>query len=187
MTFSSNVRQNRQGFEAFTDSKSVSRGPNAHPSPTPFAPSSPLLPQFQCSSALREARNCRGVSVTRSDCLDGQSPQVHTANSANTAGVKAVPLYARPAQVLPQHQLPHENFQVSNDNFSCIPVRAELAPPQAPQKRSFAAVPPSSAISFLNAVAMWSWKFGSSSALGSEKRKRARFVGIIGSTALTLL
>jgi hypothetical protein len=68
------------------------------------------------------------------------APQVPKGRIA--ISVNPVSLYARRSQVLPQHQLPHPNFQVSNDTFSCIPVRsapaapyvreAELAAPQVP-------------------------------------------------------
>ena len=45
-------------------------------------------------------------------------------NSDYAISVKAVSLYARPAQVLPHHQLPHANSRVRNDFYSCIPVRS---------------------------------------------------------------
>ena len=52
------------------------------------------------------------------------APQVpHEVKGRIAISVKAVLLYASHSQVLRQHQLPHGKFQVSNDTFSCIPVR----------------------------------------------------------------
>ena len=149
MSLSLNLRQNPRITDYFAHSKQVIGGACTHPSPTPFAPSSPGSLQFQGSSAVREARICRGVSATRGYSLHAQSPreaqlappQVAQVPKGRIAvSVNPVPLYTGPAQVLPQHQLPPANFQVSNDIFSCIPVRstpatwyfreAELAAPQ---------------------------------------------------------
>jgi hypothetical protein len=47
--------------------------------------------------------------------------------------VNPVSLYASLAQVVPHHKLPHGNFPVRNDTFSCIPVRLASAASQVPK------------------------------------------------------
>jgi hypothetical protein len=140
MSLSSNLRQNPRAVDSFTHSKQVIGDACAHPSPTPFAPSSPHAHRFQGSSPLRETRlphrrsreaelAAPQVPADRRELLTSfkarsasAAPQV-PASSANSDAVNPVSLYAPPTQVLPLHQLPQANSQVSNDAFSCIPVR----------------------------------------------------------------
>jgi len=71
--------------------------------------------------SLREAR------LPRRRCREAQlaPPQVAQVPKGRIAvSVKAVRLYASPTQTQSHHQLPHPNYQVRNDIFSCT-IRCE--------------------------------------------------------------
>jgi hypothetical protein len=147
---SPNLRQNPPVSEAFAHPKQVIGDACAHPSPTPFAPSSPHSHRFQGSSPVRKARlpqrSSREAELAppqvpadrrelltsfkaRSASAAPQAPSssANTANSASSAysdAVNPVSLYASPTQTQSHHQLPHPNYQVRNDIFSCT-IRCE--------------------------------------------------------------